>query len=121
MDNVRGLLGIRRINRVPSARIRELCGVKKGVNEMIDEGVFQWFGHVERMARDRIAKIIYVGVCTGSRLVGRIRKRWIDTVNECLRKRSLDVRKVRRMVQDRSEWRGFVRGNAWGVVRGMNP
>ena len=31
MDNLRGLLGIRRMNRVPNARIRELCGVTKGV------------------------------------------------------------------------------------------
>ena len=27
----------------------------------------------------------------------------------------------RRMVQARSEWRWFVRDNAWGVARGMNP
>ena len=27
----------------------------------------------------------------------------------------------RKMVWDRSEWLGFVRGNAWGVARGMNP
>ena len=29
MDNFKGLLGIRRMDRVPNARIRELCGVKK--------------------------------------------------------------------------------------------
>ena len=33
MDNLRELLGIRRINRVPNARIRELCRVKKGLDE----------------------------------------------------------------------------------------
>ena len=37
MDNPRGLLGIRKMDRVPKARIRELCGVKKGVDERIDE------------------------------------------------------------------------------------
>ena len=41
MDNLRGLLGIRRMDRVPNARIRQLCGVTKGVEEMIDEGVPQ--------------------------------------------------------------------------------
>ena len=56
MENVRGLLGIRRRGRVPNERIRELCGVKKGLDERIDEGVLRWFGHVERMERDRIAK-----------------------------------------------------------------
>ena len=34
---------------VPNARIRELCEVKNGVDERIDEGVLRWFGHVERM------------------------------------------------------------------------
>ena len=56
MDNLRGLLGIRRMDRVQNARIRELCRVKKGLDERIDEGVFWQFGHVERMENDRIAK-----------------------------------------------------------------
>ena len=43
MDN----LGIRRIDKVLNSQIRELCRVTKGINERIDEGVFQWFGHVE--------------------------------------------------------------------------
>ena len=63
----------------------------------------------------------YMGECTGSCSVGRTRKRLIDTVKECLKQRGLDVRQARRMVQDRSEWRGFVRGNAWGTARRMNP
>ena len=48
MDNLRGLLGIRRMDRVPNAWIRELCGVKKHLDENIDEDVLRWFGHVER-------------------------------------------------------------------------
>ena len=35
MDNLRGLPGIRRIDRVPNAHIRELCGVRKGIDERI--------------------------------------------------------------------------------------
>ena len=48
---------------VLNAWIRQLCGVTKGVDEKIDEGVLRWFGHVERMENDRIAKRVYVGVC----------------------------------------------------------
>ena len=44
IDNLRGLLGIRRMDRVPNARIRELCRVKKGLEERIDEGVLRWRG-----------------------------------------------------------------------------
>ena len=60
MDNLRGLLGIRKKDRVPNARIRELCGVRKGLDERIDESVLRWFDHVERMENDKIAKRVYV-------------------------------------------------------------
>ena len=56
MDNLRVLLSIRRVNSVPNEQIRELCGVTKGVDERIDEGVLRWFGSAERMENDRIAK-----------------------------------------------------------------
>ena len=73
------------------------------------------------MERVRVAKRVYVGEYVGSHSVGRPWKRCIDTVKKCLRKRGLDVRQARRMVQDRNEWRGFVRWNAWGVAQWMNP
>ena len=98
MENLRILLYIRRMDRVPNARIRELCSVTKGVDKRIDEGIFRWFGHVEKMENDRIAKRVYVGECAGSRSLGRLRKRWIDTVKECLKKRGFDVWQARRMV-----------------------
>ena len=93
------------MDRVPNARIKELCGVKKCLDERIDEGILWWFAHVERVERGMIAKRVYVGEFVGSCSVGRPRKRWIDTVWECLKKRGLDVRQARRMVQNRNEWR----------------
>ena len=39
-DNLREALYIRKMDKVPNARIRELCGVKKGVEERIDEVFF---------------------------------------------------------------------------------
>ena len=103
MDNFRGFIGIKRMDKGLNARIRELCRVKKGLDERIDEGVLQWYGYVERMEKARIAKRVYVGEGAGSRSVGRPWKRWIDTVKECLKKRGLDIRHTRRMVQDRNE------------------
>ena len=61
--------------------------MRKGLDERIDEGVLGWFSHVERIERDRIAKRTYVRECAGSH------------------------RQARRMVQDGSEWQGFVRGD----------
>ena len=62
MDNLRGLLGIRRMDNVPNAQIRQLFGVTKGVDEKIDEGVLQCFSRVEGMESNWIAKRVYV-VC----------------------------------------------------------
>ena len=70
------------------------------------------------MASDRITKRVYVVECVGSRSLGRTRKRWNDTVKECFKKRGLDVRQARRMVHDRSEWRGFVRGMCGASLKG---
>ena len=70
---------------------------------------------------DKIAKRVYVGECASSRFVGKPRKRLIDTVNDCLKKKGLDDRQAKKMVHDRSVCRRFVRGNAWAVAQGMNP
>ena len=55
MDNLRGLLGVRRMDRVLNAQIRELCRKIRG-DGRIDEGVLWWFSRVERMENDRFAK-----------------------------------------------------------------
>ena len=59
--------------------------------------------------------------CDSSRSVGMSRRRWIDAVKECLKNEGLDIRQARRIIQDRSEWRRFASGNAWGVAPGMMP
>ena len=75
----------------------ELCGL----DERIDKSVLRSFGHV------------YVGEWAGSRRVSRPRKRWIDTVKECLRK---EVWKSGML----GEW-SRIGGNARGLAQGMNP
>ena len=44
------------------------------------------------MENDRIAKKVYGGERIGSGSVGRPRKKWTDTVKDCLKKRGLNVR-----------------------------
>ena len=52
-----------------------------------------------------------MGECVSNRLVGGP-QRWIDSVNDCLKKRGLNVGQARRMVYDRNELREFVKGSA---------
>ena len=63
---------IAKLNRVPNAWVRELCGVKKVLDERIDEGVLRWLGHVEKMENNKIPKRVCIREYAGSRsVVGR--------------------------------------------------
>ena len=44
MNNLRGFLGIRRMDKVPNALIRELCGVTKGLMKVFSNGSAMWRG-----------------------------------------------------------------------------
>ena len=46
MDNPRGLLGIRRMDKAPNSQTTKLYGVKKGVNQRIDEGILPFLSHM---------------------------------------------------------------------------
>src|SRR5678815_5117333 len=110
MDNLRGVLGVKRIDKMRNELIRELCGVKKGVNERINESTLRWFGHMERMNDSRLVKRMYSGEWVRIRPAGRPKKKWIESVNECLKERGANLAEARIKVHNRSEWRGFVRG-----------
>ena len=50
-------------------------------DERIDEDVFQQFNHMERRENDRIAKRVYIRVCSGIYLIGLMQV-WMSTKNE---------------------------------------
>ena len=58
----------------------------KGTEERNGESVLRWFGHNDCTENDTIANMVYVGECVGSSLVGRLRKRRFDSVNDYLKK-----------------------------------
>ena len=71
MNNLRGLFGIRKMDRLLNVQIRELCGVTKGLDDGTDESVRRRFDNIERMGNDnRIDKKAYVGERMGSCLIG---------------------------------------------------
>src|SRR5678815_3266590 len=108
MSNLRGVLSVRRIDKMKNERIRELCGVKKGVNERISESTLRWFGHVERIDDSRLVKRIFSGEYAGSRPVGRQKKKWIESVKECRKERNVSLAEARRKVHNMSKYRSFV-------------
>ena len=46
VNNVTGSFGIKIIGRITNARIRELCRVKKVMNEHMMKTFYDFFGHI---------------------------------------------------------------------------
>ena len=78
MEKIRILLCIRKMDRVPNARIRELYGVEKEVDERNEEDFIYRFSHVERMENDMIIKRVFVEECASSRSGSQPRKKEVD-------------------------------------------
>ena len=71
MDNLRVLLGIRRMDKVPNARIRELCGVTKVWTKRLMK-VFSYASPMWKEWRTTGLLEGHVGDCAGSvQWVGR--------------------------------------------------
>ncbi|PSN46590.1 hypothetical protein C0J52_24400 [Blattella germanica] len=69
------------------------------------------------MSETRTTKTIFIGKLEGRRRRGRPRKRWIDDVEEDLRK--MGVRCWRRKAEDRDEWRRVI--EEVKVLHGLVP
>ena len=67
----------------------------------------EWLGHVIRMKETRSVKKIFEGKTEGRRGRGRPRLRWIDDVEDDLRK--LGVKRWRMKALDREEWASIIR------------
>ena len=65
------------------------------VSQRIDQGVLRWFGHVERIGDERMAKRVYEYDVRGVRRRGRPRKCWMDGVKEVLARKGLDIQEVK--------------------------
>lgn len=62
----------------------------------------KWLGHVVRMERYRLPRIVLDAKTDGKRMVGRPRLRWLDLVKVDVIKAG--IRRWRRKAQGRSEW-----------------
>jgi hypothetical protein len=67
-----------RKEKVRNVTIREVMEVRKNILEVTEEKRLRWFGHVERMPRNRLPRNISEREPEGTRRRGRPKERWID-------------------------------------------
>ena len=109
MNCLRNICGLRRIDRVPNVEIRRLEKIVS-VSQRIDQGVLRWFGHVERMRDERMAKRVHESDVRGVGRRGMSRNCWMDGVREMLAIKGLNIQEMKVSLEDRNEWRSICRG-----------
>ena len=101
MDYWRRSAGKSRKDRVPNDRIREIMGVTHTIIDDIKTKQLIWYGHVQRMAENRLPKQILTWTPHGRRKRGRPRRSWRARIDKEIKERDLPESQWR----DREEWR----------------
>ena len=101
MDFWRRSAGISRRERIRNVKVREIMGVEKDIVHDIRSKQLVWYGHVRRMADDRLPKQVFDWVPPGRRRRGRPVKGWRQGVEEEIRRCQLPDD----LWEDRGQWR----------------
>ena len=80
--------------------------VNEKMSRRVDQKIFKWFGHVERIGDERLTKKVYKSELGGKRARGRSRLRWVDEVKDACGDSRMGLATARWKCRSRSEWRG---------------
>ena len=61
MRSLRRICGVSLADRIRNEEIPKMAGISEGVTMRMKKNELSWFGHVERMSDERMAKQIYDG------------------------------------------------------------
>jgi hypothetical protein len=102
----REILGKTRREKIKNDDIREQLKVDDIIND-IERNRLQWYGHVMRMADERIPRRTLEMKLRGRRPRGRPSTRWMDQVMRDVEKREMKWTQVKqdREWEDRDRWR----------------
>ena len=105
MSWLRKIARISRLQKIRNDDIRQALGVEKTLLDKVVQRRLRWFGHVERMAVDRIPHIALHARFEGKRNKGRPRQRWIDNITEDITSCGLTLKRAMDLTNDRGQWR----------------
>jgi hypothetical protein len=91
------------MERIKNEHIKGIVGVKgkPDIIDSIEKKRLQWYGHVKRLAEERIPKLIMEWIPLERRKRGRPRKTWMEGVQAAMTIRNLEPDQWRH----REEWR----------------
>ena len=108
MKFLRRTVGKTKRDKIRNTRIREQLKAES-IEHKIERNQLRWFGHVNRMTNDRIAKRVFECKQQNKMPRGRPKKMWEERVKEILTKREVTFRDAKKMCMDRDKWRNFLK------------
>ena len=96
------------MDRLTNEEVRRRAGIERELANRADQRVLRWFGHVERMDENHVARRVLMAEVSGRQVRGRPRLGWMDGVKVALGNRGMTVEAARQCAKDRKEWRALV-------------
>ena len=108
MKVLRLIKGVTRWDRIRNEDIRRELRVTS-INEVVERNRLRWYEQVMRMEEERLPRQSLEWIPQGRRSVGRPRRRWMEGVEEAVKRRGerLDDIKRQELYMDRKKWRDF--------------
>ena len=103
------MCGLTLWNRVKNEEVRRRAQVAKQLSGRVDQCVLRWFGHVEGMDEEHMAKKVMNSDTEGNRCRSRPRLGWMDGARMKLVEKGMSRKQGRLKVLERRRWELIVR------------
>ena len=91
---------ISRKNRIRNATIRQQIGLEETIIKEIEQNQLTWYGHVQRMAEERLLKIALKWIVKQKRARGRPKKNCMEGIKKVMNERNRNEGQWK----DRKQW-----------------
>jgi len=100
MDALRRSSKISRRDRIRNITIRQQIGLEETIIKELEQNQLKWYGHVQRMAEERLPKIALKWMPKQKRARGRPKKNWMEGIKKAMNERNLNEGQW----EDRKQW-----------------
>jgi hypothetical protein len=100
MDALRRPSRISRKDRIRNVTIRKEIGLEETIIKETEQNQLTWYGHVQRMAEERLPKIALKWMPKQKRARGRPKKFWLEGIKNAKNERNLNEGQW----EDRKQW-----------------
>ena len=91
---------ISRKDRIRNVNIRQQIGLEETIIKEIEQNRLTWYGHVQRMAEERLPKIALKWTPKQKRARGRPKKNWMEGIQKAMNERNQNEGQW----EDRKQW-----------------